>query len=329
MGRNDVSFQEVGDVAADAVVRAWVATGHHNRQAASIQIMADRKGRNPNRKSTVYRIVGAGPDGTNVIAKHARADRLRRELHVYQVILPAARLSSVRCHGYVEDGGGTHGWLFLQEAIGARYEESDPEHRAAASDWIARLHVRTSCRPDLGTEFPTTGAALFRGHLAYIADQIRATDAISLPEAGWGVLKAIASQCLELDHHWSAIAEFCDRLPRCVVHGDVISKNARVGGIDTPQFLVLDWDEVRWGIPVADVAGLDPARYAAAVHPVWIEFDEELVVRVEAVGRLFRTLDWIGTLVRWLSADNLDWMLDDLIHYEDDLRRARHDSSNK
>src|SRR5207237_7833358 len=54
-------------------------------------------------KGVVYRLVGVGGGGADVVAKWSSAERIARESVIYEEVLPAAATSCVRYYGTLDD----------------------------------------------------------------------------------------------------------------------------------------------------------------------------------------------------------------------------------
>ena len=108
------------------------------------------------RKPGVFRLEGAGPGRSPVIAKICRRKTAEIESAVYEELLPNLPMPSLRWYGMVRDDDRQHCWLFMDDAGDERHWPLEPEHRDLAGRWLAtiQLHagefVRTSALPDRG-----------------------------------------------------------------------------------------------------------------------------------------------------------------------------------
>src|SRR5438093_4111269 len=73
------------------------------------------------RKSTVYRLEGAGECGGTVIAKKCRRERGQIERTIYEHVLPKLSLPYPRLLGMANDDYGSSCWLFLEDAGNEAY----------------------------------------------------------------------------------------------------------------------------------------------------------------------------------------------------------------
>src|SRR5207247_6423687 len=93
------------------------------------------------RKSGIYLLEGAGPQGSGVVAKRCRKADAAIERAVYQEVLSRLELPLLRFYGCVEDqADGETAWLFIEDAAGEEYSPLIEAHRAHAGRWLGRLH---------------------------------------------------------------------------------------------------------------------------------------------------------------------------------------------
>ena len=114
-------------------------------------------------KSATYRLVGAGPDGTTVIAKRVRTPKALIERTVYEHILPRLSLTTPRYYGFTADGA-EYAWIFLEDVGAERYSETDPAHLALAARWVGSLHTGATLI-DAARALPDGGPARYLEYL--------------------------------------------------------------------------------------------------------------------------------------------------------------------
>jgi thiamine kinase-like enzyme len=69
------------------------------------------------------------------------------------------------------------------------------------------------------------------------------------------VLQALISHCDAVERQWEGIEQFCNQMPRTLVHGDFAIQNARVRSVSTGNnLLLMDWEGSGWGSPAPDLA---------------------------------------------------------------------------
>ncbi len=284
---------------AQTAVAAWRALGAGRAGTGRVEIAAGLNGGRP-----VYRLVGAGPDGSNVIAKCCSADVARTERTVYERVLPRLSLTVPRYYGSVEDGGELS-WLFLEDVGGERFDHTVPEQRALAARWLGRLHVGA---PDAaaGIDLPDRGPLHYLAHLRSARRAI--LENLSNPafrDTDVATLESTVALLGEVEGVWAAVERFCAKVPSTLVHGDFRRKNVYVrrngGGLRLDP---IDWETAGWGVPAADLAParrsgftslVDAGTYAAIVQERWRELDAGLIARLSGLGKMFRRLaaiDW-------------------------------------
>src|SRR2546427_373089 len=116
-------------------VQAWCQL-HPDSEPLRIEPLRVRK-----QKNKIYRIVGAGWDGTAVIAKRSRKADALIERTVYEEIFPRLTVPSLRYYGSLEDADAECCWLFLEDATGAKYSKLLAAERAQVARWLALLHT--------------------------------------------------------------------------------------------------------------------------------------------------------------------------------------------
>ena len=302
---------------AHAAAVAWRAVGAGG-PPHEIRILKERsKGL---RKSAVYWLAGAGPQGQHIVAKLAQRAIARHEALVYRSVLAPLRIATPRLHGVVEQNE-RFTWLFLDDAEGEPYDPLADAHRLAAGRWLATLHLGAARHtgtvlPDRSLESSIvslrTGArAIDRiaGHPEFSADEhasLRRTRcALEVAEGRWAEVQALAAP-----------------LPVTIVHGDFVRKNLRVVGPPGAASLVaFDWERSGRGSAALDLAQLEESRRFSA-NPCLEAYTEQLrtggfdvpvavVERAATVGTILRCLagvEWTATSMspQWLHDPTAD-----------------------
>src|SRR2546423_531351 len=96
-------------------VRAWSQLSCERVAPDSIQVLKRKQ------KSAAYRLVGARPNGTAIIAKRCQTATARVERAIYESFLPQMPLPALACRGFVPEPEGEFCWLFLDDAGGDEY----------------------------------------------------------------------------------------------------------------------------------------------------------------------------------------------------------------
>jgi hypothetical protein len=310
-------------------VAAWSRLGAtEGRAASAVETLQKR------RKGRVYRLVGAGASGSDVVAKWSSWDRIRREAVAYEEVLPRLRLGSVRYYGTLAEPDPGGSWLFVAAAGAERYAPRLPEHRALAARWLAALHGACWPGPPV-TRLPDRGTAYYRARLASAGEQIRRHLGHPRLEASdAALLAAILGQCDVLASRWDEVAELCSLTPPTVVHGDFAPKNMGVdrkgGALRLQPF---DWANAGWGVAAADLAQLDRAPtdywanpdldvYFSAMSRQWPRVRRRDVDLLAHVGKVCRTLVCLDLEAAGLATDWPEAALRDMRYYHADLDDA-------
>jgi Phosphotransferase enzyme family len=271
-------------------------------------------------KRTVYRLDGAGPAGSAVIAKRSPAAQARVERTFYEEILPHLPVPTLRYYGFVEEPGAEFCWLFLEEADGEPYSPSLGDHRVLAARWLGLLHT-SAAYVTPASRLPDRGPGHYLGHLRSArATILRHLANPGLADGGLMVLQSVVSQCNTLEAGWGQVEEVCDGMPRAFLHGDFKVKNLRVRtGRAGTALLAFDWETGGWGVPAADLgasANPDLATYQSVVRDRWPGLDVRALQRLVHVGKVFRNLAAMDWAAQGLPYDGTGEALTKLRIYE-------------
>ncbi len=342
------------NLADHPAVRAWRRLGGGRAKPESIQVLKEvLRGKRyasdrfqsegtsgysvlelPRSRSAVYRLVGVGPEGGAVVAKrcfHKQSNSAATECVIYEQVLPRLPISALRCYGTVDDDNECR-WLFLEDAGDERYALEVEEHRVLAGRWLGAMNTSAQhlavgeALPDRSASFYLEGLRRARamitnvlGHPVARADDRRRT------------LEAIIGHCDRLETLWPSIERFCERMPRTLVHCDLVSKNVRIRAEETGKsFLVMDWETAGWGIPAADLAQFplershyialspDLQAYWTVVHPRWPNISLPDLRRLAELGNAFRLI----VALAWMNEGfhEYEWYMTDMGWYEPELR---------
>jgi hypothetical protein len=169
------------------------------------------------------------------------------------------------------------------------------------------MHIAAE-RLRLKVTLPDRGPDHYRAYLRSARQAIRQIPSIaSLKFTDQTVLQNIVSMSEFLEAYWGQIADFCDRMPRTLVHGDCLAKNVHVRM--TPEGLTIapfDWGGAGWGLPATDLGQLglpyrrlpatdpDCATYLSVVQDHWPGFDLHTVQQLANLGQMFWALKVIA-----------------------------------
>ncbi len=269
--------------------QAWLRLRPGSCEPGGITLLKDTS------RSTVCRIEGVGPGRSGIIAKRCpRADG-ELEAFIYTEVLERLSIESVRCYGFIEEGAGEHGWLFLEDGGFTQVADKGESFPIPFAHWLALLHGSASKLPIRG-RLPERGPAWY----LEILRASRLGLCQSLPERNWGDLDRSAAEsmlvCFEiLERNWHLVEERCEGLPWTLVHCDLQPKNVLIrhsaSGI---AFLPLDWEEAGWGAPATDLARIDAASYWSTARRTWASIELRRVEEQVCCGALFQILSAVG-----------------------------------
>lgn len=315
MARDSVVSVSLTDISRHPAVEAWQRFGGGGDAPRQVFVLKPEK-----KRSAVYRLEGAGPGGTPVIAKRGRAARLATELLIYREVLPYVPAVTLACYGWLEDTQPGFSWLFLEDAGEERFSATTPEHRALAGRWLAQLHTSIACTALLESSLPGRGLEYYKSIVrlaGVIVRQSLTNPAFAKDDVS--TLAAIVRCCERLESRWSALAEVCEVLPSTLVHGDFGSKNVRVRtDPDGVRLLPLDWDSAGWGIAATDLSQTDPAVYWSLARERWSALEPRELTRLATVGRMLLaiesitgekdslTSEWVGRVMRKMRSYELE-----------------------
>ena len=280
------------------------------------------------RKAVVYRLVGAGPDRSDVIAKRSSSERIGRESLVYEHVLPALPVPVAPYYGTLTEAGTDAAWLFVAHAGPVDYRPDLAAHRTLAARWLATLHTAgaSAARP---AGLPERGPGHFRRELAAArAEILRHLGNPALRPQDVEVLHALVGQCEAAASRWEDVEQICRLTTATVVHGDFAPKNLRLDAGATLR--PFDWAGAGWGTPAPDLPQLAaaPSTYWASPEldvyrelttGSWPGLDREDVLRLALAGKLFRSLVCIRLEATGLGSEWPAGSMRDMRLYQADL----------
>jgi hypothetical protein len=283
-----------GGLTAHTAVQAWGRLEPHGVQAEAVEVLHLKP------KTAVYRLVGAGWDGSAVIAKRCRRTTAMVERMIYEECLPSLPIPGLTCYGFLEDPADSEFcWLFLEDASEQKYSLQCAEHRASAGRWLATVHTSSIENAVVG-RLPHRDVGhylqLLRSSRAMVVRHLTNT---ALPPEDVATLRVIVSQLDLLESHWNEIEAFCSALPHSLVHGDFAIKNVRLrddaAGL---ALLVFDWENAGWGLPAVDLCQFnghtlspDLETYSATREQRGNQLEFWKIRRLSQYGSIFRLLE--------------------------------------
>jgi Phosphotransferase enzyme family len=277
------------------VAQAWRQVCPHAAllQIAPVQIRG---------KNRIYRLYVAGRNGAAVIAKRCKREIALVERAVYEGILPHAAVPLLGYHGFFEEPGGQHGWIFMDEALGDSYSNLLAGHRAQAARWLGLLHSSVAGLPTHG-QLPDAGPRRYLDFLHEICDAMphHLDNPVLTPDdVLW--LEGMRAHLQDVAAGWDQLEAACEGAPQTLVHGDFNGKNIRLRHDNGHSgVFVFDWENAGWGVPAVDLAQLahpfgklsaspDIPTYLATVRESWPNANAEALQRLAYCGSAFRAL---------------------------------------
>jgi aminoglycoside phosphotransferase (APT) family kinase protein len=314
--------------------RAWAQIGEG---LSNMRAVTQVKRRDVSfRKSTVYRLEGAGKYGGTVIAKKCRRERGQIERTIYEHVLPKLSLPYPRLLGMANDDDGSSCWLFLEDVGNEAYSPLDRKHRILAGRWLGALHASTTSLPS-DVPLPDRGPAYYLEHLQTARDLIRANlDNPALDEGQRCQLQRIIMNCDFIESEWWRLEQFCQPIPRTLVHGDFVGKNVRLrSGAASFEILPFDWEHAGIGVPAVDLAQASDSSTIFLANPdlseywmttEWTKLGYGTVLQLARYGTVFRCLAALHWESYRLAYEWVEWPVKNMALYEAELAEAVHAS---
>jgi aminoglycoside phosphotransferase (APT) family kinase protein len=306
--------------------RAWRRAGQEYADPLSIELLKGKQN-----KRMVYRLMGIGPQNSNVIAKRCPQNTGKIERFIYEQILPHLPVTVPQYYGYAAEDQ-EYCWLFMEDVGTELFAPEIEVHRVLAARWLGTMHTLAAGITPAAT-LPDRGPNHYLKHLKSARNNILdnlGNPALNPPDLPF--LRAVAGLCDQVESKWEQVQRVCERMPSTLVHGDFRPKNLRVRRHQTDIVLLpYDWEITGWGIPVADLAPsrrryqdmqVDLAVYSAVIRDYWGDVDISVIRQMSEVGLLFRRL----AAIDWASLDLVyqwpKWPVKDINIYHTELSGA-------
>lgn len=275
----------------------WALSDKAYAKTIAIETLQEEKLR------SVYKLLGAGPLGSNVIAKRSKRTEAIREYKIYMKILPLLPMPSPQIYSFWEENNNEYAWLFIEDVEGENYSPTHKNHRILAARWLGLMHTSmvhlndTAILRDRGPDY------FYRFFRPAKDTILKSLSNLQLATDDVEVLKAILLQCKLLEKHWDQINGYCQQIPQTLVHGDFKEDNMRVqSNLAGDTLMVFDWHEAGWGVPALDYAkflgySVNPSinAYFEVMRDKWSFMDLQNIRRLGYVGETFRCL----ASIRW------------------------------
>ncbi len=261
---------------------AWAQLGQGGSGPSEIFVLSKRI------KSTIYRLVGASPTCSSVVAKYCQRQTAGHERIIYEEILPKLPVTAPQFYGFITGESG-YDWLFLEDVQGERYSRNNESHSILAARWLGLLHT-SAANLETSEILPDRGPKYFLAQLKVAHQKLsHSLSTLNLTLSDFAVFVTVVSQCAFLESHWNQIERWCERMPRTLIHGDFKPRNAVIRRSNRgTAFLPFDWEASGWGVPAADLAFIDIPVYHSTVQDMWPTLDYQDLCRMAVVGKIFR-----------------------------------------
>jgi Phosphotransferase enzyme family len=287
------------DLLEHPAVKAWAKLRPEQVEPTGIERLQKK------RKGFVYRLEGVGPGGSDVIAKRSSPERLQKERTIYEQVLPALPIPTMRYYGFVEEPDEECCWLFIESASGEEYSSLTEKHCALAGRWLGLLHT-SAARVAPTVPLHDRGLGYYLEQLQSACDTIlRNLSNPALTADDVAMLETVVRQCEVVASHWGQVEQLCKGMPRTLIHGDFAPKNMRVRtGQAGLALMPFDWGSAGWGVTAADLAqsvaapnsywnywaNPDLAAYCSVAQESWPYLDIQDVQQLAIIGKIFRSL---------------------------------------
>jgi hypothetical protein len=242
----------------------------------------------------------------------------RREIEVYQSILPNRGLGTARCYAAVADATDRCYWLVLEKVQGAElYQVGDLGVWQAAARWLARLHV----------ELASEAAALAEN--AYLLRHTAAFYCV------WPARAVAHARTPDEVDSLTWLAEKHDRvvdrlvsLPTTMIHGEYYASNIVIQGLHGDvRVCPIDWEMAALGPGLMDLAALTAGSWSDGARLALTDAYREALASLGGdvlpadefraaldCCRLQIALEWLGWSAAWQPplAHTQDWLAEAL-----------------
>jgi hypothetical protein len=278
-----------------------------------------------NRKSAVYRLIGAGAQNENVIAKRCSRSTADHEEKIYRLVLSRLPVPTLSLYGVIASANGRFSWMFLQDASDAAFEMREQKHRETAAHWLAALHS-FDADDELRSSLPDRGQSHYLEILDVAHDvPLSALENPVLQRDERFILADLERNCRRLKQRSETIREICGALPASVVHGDMGAKNLRMGGTaHDPVLLPLDWETSGWGCAAMDLSIADLATYQKRLSRGGL--NRALLENAARIGRVFWCLAPMRGHASSLMASHVTRIMNKMRFYQGEVAAAMTDS---
>ena len=302
-------------------IRSWSEVSGRRPEPARVQLLKNEHDRK------VWRLIGLGPAGSNVIAKLNPEPDVAAEHRIYHEALNRLPLLAADHYGLLKDKNDSLCWAFLEDMRGIPYSPDEKEHWRVTAEFLAVLHT-SGFEILRDIQLPDRGPSYYQHCLR--AGRRRVCSALDhghLTQSQRNVLTGIVEQCDDTERRWPQLEEFCGSMPQTFVHGDLGERNVCLRpGLPEPRVVLFDWVSAGWGFCGIDLTpdNLDLVAYSIVVRKVWPTLDVTTCKNMAAVGQLFRLLWAIHGASEYVESEGerLYWTIDTMSYYRADMAVA-------
>jgi thiamine kinase-like enzyme len=267
-----------------------------------VQEKHQKKKLNRPRKTFVYRIKQVNGNRHNIIAKRAPLQVIATEQAIYEDILPHLPLQFLQCYGSIQEKD--YGWLFLEDSKGIEWSTTVQWQNLLVTDWLAVMHRYATEHEDVLKRLPDRGPQYYRRQMhsakTWLQDNLQDS---SMPAAVGCLIRSMLGNLDAVDSNWQLTEKIAVRLPRTLVHNDMLPKNVHLHRQGSSKFIsIFDWEMSGYGLPFTDIYLLSAAsvnsnalllRYKQTLQNHGLEVSMDELWYLATIGKLFRTLDAI------------------------------------
>jgi hypothetical protein len=276
----------------------------------------------------VWRLIGLGPGGSNVIAKLNPEADVVAEHRIYHEALKRLPLPTAIHYGLLKDKKDSLCWAFLEDMRGIPYSPDEKEHWRVTAEFLAVMHT-SGFEILRDVQLPQRGPSYYEHCLKAARRRLHSTleHNVHLTHPQRNVLSGIVEQCDDAERRWPRLEQFCGSMPQTFVHGDLGERNVCLRpDLPAPKVVLFDWVGAGWGFCGIDLTpdNLDLEAYSSIVRKVWPSLDVTTCRKMAAVGQLFRLLWAIQGASEYLESkgERLYWTVDTMSYYQVDMAGA-------
>ena len=313
--------------AEHAAVRAWSKFSGCRFRTERVQILKNEHDRK------VWRLIGLGPGGSNVIAKLNPEADVVAEHRIYQEVLKRLPLPMATHYGLLKNKRNALCWAFLEDMGGMPYSPDEKEHWRVTAEFLAVLHT-SGFNVLQDVQLPQRGSSYYHQCLLTARQNLHIALETSghLTQAQRKVLGSLLERCDEVERLWPRLEQFCSSMPQTFVHGDLGERNVCLHpNRPDSNVMLFDWVSAGWGFCGIDLTpdNLDLEIYSSIMRNVWPRLDVTTCEAMASVGQLFRLLWAIQGSSEYLQSEGkrLYWIVDSLSYYQADMARTLNEVS--